>query len=98
MLWNLDFGWLVLAFGTVIGIAYMMSLMIESSIGREGFGPMGNATIITVGFFGTILLANHQGINLRELKDALIYGLGGAFALMLVAVLLRAIFRRMYPS
>jgi hypothetical protein len=95
MLWKLDLLWLVMAVGTVSGISYIVSLMMESSIGREGYGPFLHATFITAGFFGAILAANWQGINLAELKWALIYGGVGAFGLMLVMLLLRALANRL---
>lgn len=98
MLWNIEFFWGVLAFGTVTGIAYMMCLMMESTIGREGYGPMGNAFLIVAGFFGAILVANYNGINLKQLDEAITYGLGGAFVTFLVMLLARAVILRLWPS
>ena len=95
MLMNLGFGWMIMAGGTVFGIAYMLSLMMESSIGREGFGPFVHAAFIFLGFFGAIFIANQYGIRLHELKWALIYGGGGAAVLLLTMLFLRAIFMRM---
>ena len=95
MLWNLGLVWMVLAVGTVFGVAYMLSLMMESSIEREGYGPFAHATFITAGFFGAILVANNYGINLRDLKWALAYGAGGAFGVMFVMIVLKAALMRM---
>jgi len=95
MLWNLDILWLVMAVGTVSGIAYILSLMMESSIGKEGYGPFLHATFITAGFFLAILAANYRGIDLSELKWALIYGGAGAFGLMLFMLILRAAVNRL---
>ncbi|MBX3529304.1 MAG: hypothetical protein KF849_01775 [Rhizobiaceae bacterium] len=95
MLMNLGLIWMVIAGGVVFGVAYMMSLMMESSIGREGFGPFAHATFIFLGFFGAILIANHQGISLHELKWALVYGSGGATALLMTMLVLRAVFMRL---
>lgn len=89
MLWNLDIGWFVMAFGTVAGVAYILALMMESSLGKEGYGPLLNAAFTTAGFFLAILGANYQGINLAELKWALAYGGAGAFAMMLLMLVLR---------
>jgi hypothetical protein len=94
MLWKLDLLWLIMAVGTVGGVSYMLALMMESSIGNEGYGPIMNSVIITGGFFLTILGANYQGINLSQLKWALIYGGAGAFGLMLIMLLLRAVMNR----
>jgi len=98
MLWNLDFGWAVMAFGVVVGLSYMLCLMMESSLGREGYGPMINAALITIGFFGTIYVANLRGINLRELDQAIIWGLSGAFGTFLVMVAIKAVLARLFPS
>jgi hypothetical protein len=95
MLWNIDFGWFIMAFGTVAGVSYMMALMMESSIGKEGYGPFLNASFITGGFFFAILGANYRGINLADLKWALVYGGAGAFGLMLLMLLLRALVVRL---
>lgn len=95
MLWNIEAGWFIMAFGTVAGVSYIMALMMESSIGKEGYGPFLHATFITGGFFLAILGANYQGINLADLKWALIYGGGGAFAAMLAMLLLRAVVVRL---
>ncbi len=95
MLWNIDAGWFIMAFGTVAGVSYMLSLMMESSIGKEGYGPFLNATFITGGFFLAILGANFQGINLSDLKWALVYGGAGAFGLLFLMLLLRAAVKRL---
>ena len=95
MLWNIDIGWFVMAVGTVAGVSYIMALMMESSIGKEGYGPFLHATFITAGFFLSILGANYRGINLVDLKWALVYGGAGAFALMLAMLLLRAVVVRL---
>jgi hypothetical protein len=95
MLWNIDAGWFIMAFGTVAGVSYMLSLMMESSIGKEGYGPFLNATFITGGFFLAILGANFQGINLSDLKWALVYGGAGAFGLLFLMLLLRAAVMRL---
>ncbi len=95
MLANLGIGWMIMAVGVVFGIAYMLSLMMESSIGREGFGPFAHAAIISIGFFGAILVANGYGINLKDLKWALAYGGGGGAAAMMTMLVLRAVFMRL---
>jgi hypothetical protein len=94
MLWDVDIGWLLMAFGTVAGISYMLALTMESSIGREGFGPFGNAGLITTGFFLGILSANYQGVSFSELKYALMVGMVGSFALMLFMFVLRGVWAR----
>ena len=36
----------------------------------DGFGPIGNMLLFTVGFFAAVIIANTYGINLRDLKMA----------------------------
>ncbi|MBO6717406.1 MAG: hypothetical protein JJ913_05550 [Rhizobiaceae bacterium] len=95
MIWNVDAGWLFMAVATVGGISYMLALLLESSIGREGFGPFGNAALITAGFFLAIYAANHQGIRIGELKHALMIGLGGSFLLLLFVLAVRGVWARL---
>jgi hypothetical protein len=94
MLWKLDLMWLLMGIATVGGLSYMLALLMESSLGKEGFGPFGNAFLITAGFFLSILGANYQGINASNLKYAMIIGLSGAFALMLLLMLIRGVWSR----
>jgi hypothetical protein len=95
MIWDVDATWLLMAFGAVFALSYMLTLMLESSLGGEGFGPFGNAALITVGFFLGITTANYQGISISELKFALMIGLTGAFALTLTTFLIRGIWARL---
>ena len=95
MLMDLGLGWMIMAGGTVFGIAYILSLMMESSIGQEGFGPFAHASFIFLGFFGAIFVANEYGIRLGELKWALMYGGGGAAILLLTMLCLRALLARL---
>jgi hypothetical protein len=95
MLMNLGFGWMIMAGGTVFGIAYMLALMMDSSIGREGFGPIAHASFIFGGFFGAILIANEYGVHLHDLKWALIYGGVGAAIVMFTMLAVRAVVMRM---
>lgn len=94
MIWNVDGSWLLMAFAVVAGISYMLVLLMEASIGSEGFGPFGNATLITAGFFLGIAGANYQGFSFPELKYAMMAGLCGSFVLMFVMMLIRGIWAR----
>lgn len=95
MIWDVDAVWLLMAFGAVAALSFMLSLLLESNIGREGFGPFGNSAMITAGFFIAIAAANHQGYSFGELKYALIVGLCGSFALMFVTLLVKGIWARL---
>lgn len=94
MLANLDFGWLLMAVGTVSVIAFMFGNALDAIMREDGFGPFGNMFLFLGGFFGAIFVANEFGINLGELKLAIAYGLGGAFALIAVLALIKAAIAR----
>ena len=94
MIWDVDFTWLLMAIGAVSAFAYMLSLMLESSLGSETLGPFVNAGLITGGFFLGIAAANHHGISVSELKLALIVGLSGAFVMLFSVLLVRGIWAR----
>lgn len=91
MLWNLSLLWMLIAGGTVFGISYMLALMMESSIARQGYGPLVNAFVISGGFFGAIYYANLKGIRLGDLEMALTWGGAGAAGLFLSMIVVRAI-------
>jgi hypothetical protein len=95
MLVNLGIGWMIMAGGTVFGLAYMLALMMDGSIGREGFGPFAHAVFVFIGFFGAIFVANEYGINLRELSWALIYGGAGGAAVLMTMLVGKAVVVRM---
>lgn len=94
MIWDIDFAWLLMAIGAVSAFAYMLSLMLESSLGGETMGPFVNAALITGGFFLGIAGANYYGIVISELKLALIVGLLGSFAMFFSVLLVRGIWAR----
>lgn len=94
MIWELDTNWMLFAIAAVAAIAYMLALLLEAVLGGQGYGPFGNAFLITAGFFGAIYLANRQGIDLSEVGKATAFGLVGAFVVLFVMVLLRMLLRR----
>jgi asparagine N-glycosylation enzyme membrane subunit Stt3 len=95
MLWNLGTGWLVLAATAVAILSFIVATVLNALLGEEGFGATGNASIITFGFFGGIWLANTLGHHLADVQRAIATGLGGAFLLLTVLVVLKAAMRRL---
>jgi hypothetical protein len=79
MLWNLDFNWLLMAIAVVAMLSFVFGLALDGLMGSDGFGALGNAVIVTSGFFLGILAANSYGIPLRDLTLAAVAGLSGAF-------------------
>ena len=95
MIWNLDSGWLMMAVASVMVMAFFFGSALDAIMKEDGFGPTGNMILFTAGFFMAIIVANSNGINLRDLTLAAAYGLGGAFLLVSVLALLRAGIQRL---
>jgi hypothetical protein len=79
MIWNLDFGWLVLMVGCVTILAFILAMGLDALMGREGFGPVGNAFVLSSGFFLAIFLANTLDYNLADMTWGAGVGIAGAF-------------------
>lgn len=90
MIWNLEPGWLMMAVATVAVLSLFFGSALDAIMREDGFGPIGNMFLFTFGFFMAIIVANTYGINLRDLKTAMAYGLGGAFATVSVLALIKA--------
>lgn len=90
MLWNLDTSWLLMAVAVVGLLSFLLGLALNALIGRDGFGPIGNAVIVTAGFFLGIFLANSYGLVLRDLTLATATGLTGAFVSLAMLALVKA--------
>jgi hypothetical protein len=90
MIWNLEPGWLMMAVASVAVLALFFGTALDAIMREDGFGPLGNMLLFTFGFFMAIVIANTYGINLRDLKMAVAYGLGGAFATVSVLAVLKA--------
>ncbi|MBE0692401.1 MAG: hypothetical protein IH590_04760 [Aquamicrobium sp.] len=95
MLWNLGFGWLVMAATAVVILSFIVAMALNALMGEEGFGAAGNAAIIAIGFFAGIYVANLMGYRLADVQRAIATGLGGSFVLLGVLVALKAAMRRL---
>lgn len=82
MIWNLDVSWLFMAIAVVSMLSFFLGLALDGVMGDDGFGSLGNAVIITGGFFIGIFVANVYGMNLKELKMAVMVGMLSAFCMM----------------
>jgi hypothetical protein len=94
MLWNLDSGWLLMAFAVVGILAFIVAMALNAIMGEDGFGATGNAIVITCGFFLSIFVANHLGYRLSDLRLAVVTGVGGAFACLAVLAAMKAALNR----
>lgn len=90
MIWNLEPGWLMMAVASVAVLALFFGTALDAIMRDDGFGPIGNMVLFTFGFFMAIIIANTYGINLRDLKMAMAYGLGGAFVTVSLLALIKA--------
>jgi len=92
MLSSLDAGTLGMAVALVGILSLIFGMVLESLVGEDGFGPIGNTIIITAGFFAGIYAANRWGIRFSDLNLAVATGLAGGFvALSLLCVAKAAI-------
>ena len=90
MIWNLEPGWLMMAVAMVAVLAFFFGSALDAIMREDGFGPTGNMLLFTVGFFMAVIVANSWGINLRDLKLAVAWGLGGAFSTVSLLALIKA--------
>jgi len=90
MLKNIDTSWLMMAFAAVSILSYIFSLGLDALMKRDGFGPIGNAAVMTVGFFLALFGGNAYGIRFYTFSEGVIAGLIGAFALFSVLAVLKA--------
>lgn len=94
MLSKLDTTWLVFAVAAVAMLSYLFSTGLNALLREAGFGTVANAVIMSFGYFAAIYAGNFFGIRF-SLIEGVFVGLAGAFALMLVLVLLKAVLDRM---
>lgn len=95
MVWNLEIGWLLIAFVVVIILSFVLALALNAIMGEDGFGATGNTGVITVGFFLAIFIANSLGYRLADLGLAAATGLAGAFILLFTLASFKAALNRL---
>lgn len=89
-MWDMDTGGLAIGLTVVAAIAFLSGTVLDAVVKENGFGPTGNALLVTAGFLTAVYLANRQGLIFADLKLAAAYGLGGGFALFSVLALIKA--------
>lgn len=95
MIWNLDWGWLLMTITVVAALSFFFGAALDAIMRDDGFGPTGNTIIFVIGFFGAVYVANLGGINLRDIRMAVACGLGGAFATVATLAILKAGLQRL---
>ncbi|KQZ33470.1 hypothetical protein ASD50_00880 [Mesorhizobium sp. Root552] len=89
-MWDMDMGGLAIGLTVVAAIAFLSGTVLDAVVKENGFGPTGNALLVTAGFVTAVYLANRQGLIFADLKLATAYGLGGGFALFAALALIKA--------
>lgn len=95
MLMGLATGWLMMAVAAVAIISYIFSLGLDAVMRDEGFGAIGNAGVITAGFFLSIWSVNAYGVRLASLTEAALAGLAGAFVFFAALTVCKAALNRL---
>ncbi|CAN7325703.1 hypothetical protein LJR234_001864 [Mesorhizobium amorphae] len=90
MLLNLDTSWLLMTVATVAVFGFFFGTALDAIMRDDGFGSTGNTLLFTLGFFVAVMVANEHGISLRDLKLAIAWGLGGAFAFISTMAFIKA--------
>jgi hypothetical protein len=90
MLLHLDTSWLLMTVASVAVFGFFFGSALDAIMKEDGFGSTGNTLLFTLGFFFAVMFANEHGIVLRDLKLAVAWGLGGAFAFIAALALLKA--------
>lgn len=90
MIWNLTGGWLFMVIAVVAMFSYLLGYFLDKIMMTDGFGVLGNMTVIAAGFVGGLYTYNVLGHLVSDLREGVVVGLIGAFATLTVAALGRA--------
>ncbi len=71
---------------------------LHNMLDEDAYGPFGNTAIMMFGFFGAIWLLPEFGYRIFTLSSIAFVGLGGAFALIMFLVLIKAAVSRLFPE
>jgi hypothetical protein len=85
----------MMAVACVAVMALFFGTIMDAIMADDGFGPVGNMLLITVGFFASILVANLNGIAMGNLTFAMATGLSGAFLTLVALALIKACLARL---
>ncbi|WP_244620064.1 hypothetical protein [Mesorhizobium sp. NFR06] len=78
------------AFAIIAAFGFFFGTALDAILREGGFGPTGNTLLFIIGFVVAVVVANKHGISLSDLKLAVAWGLGGAFAFISVLALIKA--------
>lgn len=84
--------WLSFAVITVGVISYFVALTIDGVFGKDGFGTLGNMVVLTLGFFGGLIIYERAGFYLSNFQVSTFVGLGGALITFMTLAFVKLIF------
>lgn len=90
MLSQFDTTWLLFAFAIIAAFGFFFGTALDAIMKEGGFGPTGNTLLFIFGFFAAVVVANKHGVGMTDLRLAVAWGLGGAFAFISVLALIKA--------
>jgi hypothetical protein len=91
MLMKLSGYWLAFAVITVAVISYFVALTIDGVFGKDGFGTIGNMVVLTIGFFGGMVMFESAGYRLAGFQVSTYVGVGGALLTFTLLAFLKLI-------
>jgi hypothetical protein len=95
MLTKLSIYWLSFAVVTVGVISYFVSLTIDGVFGKDGFGTIGNMVVLTIGFFGGIVVYERVGYHLTNFQVSTYVGVAGALTTFMILAFLKLVLDRL---
>lgn len=96
MLSNLHGGDLYLAVAVVAMLSFFIGLAVNAIMKEDGFGPVGNAVIVTAGFFLSIHFANEYGIRFRDVQFASVVGIAGSMSILFLLTSIKLYLNRVF--
>lgn len=94
MPWTLTTEGLLIALAIVAVSSFIIAIGADSIVGEDGFGASGNAVLMTLGFFLTVLIVRQLGWSGDNVRSGVGAGMVGAFLTLTVAMLVRLARRR----
>lgn len=82
-------------FVVVAVLAFFLATAMDSVLGVDGFGVIGNQTIIISGFYLGWFVARRYHFPLSDFDNVVVSGLVGAFVMLTLLSIIKAVLSRM---
>ncbi len=96
MFLQLDISTQLFLFTTIALAGFFLAYAMNSVLGVDGFGLIGNQIILILGFYLGVSLGHHYGYNIKDFKIGVIAGLIGSFVVMLLLSIIKAFLNRFF--